>query len=243
MKIPKPVKKVKVNISDCLAKACTKCGEIKEYNRFCVDKSHKDGLGANCKDCVSEKNKKYYILNSKKIKDASKKYRLENPEKTKLDGQVWRKNNKEKARFSENRWRIKHPENVKATNKKSAAKKLSTPAGKLNNNIAGAIRYSLNNNSKAGQHWETLVGYKVEELKTHLEKQFLSGMTWKNYGQWHIDHKIPIVAFNIESPVCIDFKKCWALPNLQPLWKLDNILKKDKLLKPFQPSLLMEVPD
>jgi len=67
-------------------------------------------------------------------------------------------------------------------------------------------------------------------------------MTWENYGTyWHIDHKIPIAVFNYEKPEDIDFRLCWSLKNLQPLEKIENIKKKDKLEKPFQPSLKIAV--
>ena len=94
---------------------------------------------------------------------------------------------------------------------------------------------------KNGRHWEDLVGYTVSELKNHLEKKFKKGMTWENYGQWHIDHKIPMSVFNYQRPEDIDFKKCWALENLQPLWRIENIKKSNKLTRPFQPSLALSV--
>lgn len=34
-------------------------------------------------------------------------------------------------------------------------------------------------------------------------------------------------------------RRCWALKNLRLLLAKDNIKKKDKLKKPFQPSLLL----
>jgi hypothetical protein len=64
-------------------------------------------------------------------------------------------------------------------------------------------------------------------------------MTWGNYGQWHVDHKIPISAFNYETPDDIDFKRCWALKNLRPMWAKENISKGAKLDKPFQPALAL----
>jgi len=88
-----------------------------------------------------------------------------------------------------------------------------------------------------------LVGFSLEELKKHFEKQFKKGMSWELVmtGQIHIDHKIPIAAFNFETPEDIDFKRCWALKNLQPLFALENKSKKDSLYIPFQPSLLLQV--
>jgi 5-methylcytosine-specific restriction endonuclease McrA len=64
-------------------------------------------------------------------------------------------------------------------------------------------------------------------------------MTWKNYGkEWQIDHIIPISAFNFTSFKHIDFKKCWSLRNLRPLWSQENNSKSNKLDKSFQPSFL-----
>jgi hypothetical protein len=39
---------------------------------------------------------------------------------------------------------------------------------------------------KGGRNWESLAGYSVDQLMTHLEAQFLSGMSWANIGEWHI---------------------------------------------------------
>lgn len=111
---------------------------------------------------------------------------------------------------------------------------------KLNGDISGLIRRSLKGN-KNGNHWEDLVGYTLNDLKKHLEKRFTEGMSWDNHGLkgWAIDHKILIAAFNFTSPNHRDFKRCWALKNLQPMWAKDNQEKSNKLDKPFQPSLLI----
>jgi 5-methylcytosine-specific restriction endonuclease McrA len=109
---------------------------------------------------------------------------------------------------------------------------------KLNKNISSYISLSLRGN-KNGYHWELIVGYTLDDLISHLEEQFTDGMTWKNRGKkgWHIDHIIPLSAFNFKTPQNIDFKKAWALKNLRPLWSIDNLRKGKKLQKPFQPSL------
>ena len=72
------------------------------------------------------------------------------------------------------------------------------------------------------------MGYKLQDLKNHLESKFQDGMSWKNIGVWHIDHIRPISSFNFESFEDIEFKKCWALNNLQPLWAFDNLSKGNK---------------
>ena len=79
--------------------------------------------------------------------------------------------------------------------------------------------------AKAGRSWKTFVDYTLEELMSHLERQFLPGMTWENKGEWHIDHIVPRSSFEYESPDDPEFKQAWALTNLRPLWAIDNIRK------------------
>lgn len=89
------------------------------------------------------------------------------------------------------------------------------------------MRQSLNGERKSDS-WSKLVNYTLDELRKHLESLFQEGMTWDNYGKWHIDHVIPISSFNITSDSCEDFKECWKLSNLQPLWAIDNLKKSNK---------------
>ena len=114
------------------------------------------------------------------------------------------------------------------------------PAYKLSERMRRAIGNSLKGN-KNGWHWETLVGYTVADLKEHLESQFHLGMSWANYGDWHIDHVIQISAFNFTRPEDLDFKRCWALQNLRPLWAFENQSKGAKLERPFQPTLQLGI--
>lgn len=115
------------------------------------------------------------------------------------------------------------------------------PNVRLSMAVSAGIRRSLKT-SKGGKKWEHLVGYTIGDITSHLERLFQPGMTWDNYGDWHVDHKIPLAAHNFETPEDIDFKKAWALDNLQPLWATDNIKKRDTLLAPFQPSLALAIP-
>ena len=73
-----------------------------------------------------------------------------------------------------------------------------------------------------------MLGYTPCELKIHFESQFTDGMSWENMSEWHIDHIRPVSSFNFDSTEHPDFKKCWALNNLQPLWAEDNLRKNDK---------------
>jgi hypothetical protein len=68
-----------------------------------------------------------------------------------------------------------------------------------------------------------LLGCNSEFFKEYLENNFLDGMTWENYGEWHIDHMKPCAAFDLTNED--DQRKCFHYTNLQPLWALDNIIK------------------
>lgn len=70
-----------------------------------------------------------------------------------------------------------------------------------------------------------ILGYSAEELRKHLESLFTDGMAWDNWGEWHIDHKIPISRFNKDD----DPKIVNSLNNLQPLWSIENIKKSNKI--------------
>lgn len=59
-----------------------------------------------------------------------------------------------------------------------------------------------------------MLGYSALDLKNHIISLFTDGMTWDNYGEWHVDHKAPISKFSEDTPMNI----VNSLSNLQPLW-------------------------
>ena len=78
---------------------------------------------------------------------------------------------------------------------------------------------------KAGRSWRTFVDYSLEELMSHLERQFLPSMSWANRSKWHIDHITPLASFQFDSPDDESFKQAWSLSNLRPIWGIDNVRK------------------
>ena len=70
------------------------------------------------------------------------------------------------------------------------------------------------------------LGTTIDEFKKHLEKQFDVGMTWNNYGEWEVDHIIPISIGKTQDEIC----ELNYYTNLRPLWKFENQKKSNKIL-------------
>lgn len=120
-------------------------------------------------------------------------------------------------------WRLRNPEKIKA----AKARRRAVPRNNLDGRMGCAIWQCLRER-KAGWRWEKLVGYTVIDLMSWLEKMFTPGMGWHNIGEWHIDHIIPKSSFVYQHPEDEEFKACWALTNLRPLWAIDNLKKSNR---------------
>jgi hypothetical protein len=105
--------------------------------------------------------------------------------------------------------------------RKRALKRQADPYHRLHHRMSQGIRNALKG-TKAGRSWPTILGYTRNDLICHLERQFPPSMTWGNFGKWQIDHIVPKRAFYYTSENDPDFRACWALSNLRPLWREKN---------------------
>jgi hypothetical protein len=222
-----------------MKKICPCCKVQKQINKFSFDKSTKDGHRAYCKQCVKKKSHKHYLENKEQYRNRRKAWDEANPEKKRQFTKKWNRLNPEKRRAIVQKHRETNYEKELQRVRIYLKKLRDTPTGALNNNFGSSMSKALAGN-KNGRKWESLVGYTLKDLMKHLKRQFTEGMSWNNYGKggWEIDHKIPKSVFNYEKPEDEDFKKCWALKNLQPMWAKDNIIKSNNLDKHFQPNLI-----
>ena len=136
----------------------------------------------------------------------------------------WKAKNRKRCNAYSCKWARNHRDSVNAYDR--ARRK--DPAIRLSQAISSGIRRALYS-VKNGYPWESLVGYTLDDLRKHLEDQFQPGMSWDNYGQWHIDHIIPVSLWCFEGPDDSEFKQCWALCNLQPLWAEENMKKNNRV--------------
>jgi hypothetical protein len=116
------------------------------------------------------------------------------------------------------------PEARAARVKKVRERYATDPTYRLAKRMGARVYHALRRHlkTKAGASWKALVGYSVEDLRSHLERQFVKGMSWENVRLWDVDHILPIASFGPMEPGDDAFNACWALTNLRPLWKRDN---------------------
>jgi hypothetical protein len=168
------------------------------------------------------------FIGGKKI--AEKKYRDKNKERLDEYYKQWSKNKKEHRKEYLKQYREKNKEKIKEVKRTYQKEKRHTdPIYKLISNFRTAI-YTVLKENKLDKYtnYFNMVGYTAEQLKSHLEVQFKEGMTWENYGEWHVDHIKPISSFTFETCEDEEFKICWSLDNLQPMWGIENIKKGNK---------------
>lgn len=165
---------------------------------------------------------------------AMKKYesKPETKERKKKNYYEWYEQNKDHRKKYMDEYREKNIDKIREVKRNyERTRKANDPLYKLVANFRTAIWTVLkeNNMDKYGHYFEILQ-YSPEELATNLENQFTEGMTWENYGEWHVDHKLPITSFNFQKIGDNEFMKCWSLDNLQPMWGDENIRKSNKIL-------------
>ncbi len=158
------------------------------------------------------KTREYELKNAEKIAERKARYYLMNKERILARSKHYYENNTAKV--------LERTKNYKNQRMKIDPKyKL---AGQLRTRLYKVLQSKkwLKNNT-----FSEYIGCSLNDLKNHLEKQFQSGMTWDNHGEWHIDHIVPLASAESQDEI---YKLC-HYTNLQPLWASENRTKQDKL--------------
>jgi hypothetical protein len=184
---------------------------------------------------------KHLSVHADRRKDMRRAWKQANKAKVRASSRDSYKKNMARRSADAKRWRLANPEKFADIQQRSRAKRKFDPKYQLTNSIRSGIVRGLQVGVKGRRKTFDLLGYSIEHLMAHLEALFQPGMNWANYGRlgWEVDHVIPLKVFNYSAPDHADFKRAWALDNLQPLWRSDNAIKSAKLLHPFQPSLAL----
>jgi hypothetical protein len=214
-------------------KKCVECKEehnILQYNR---NKNRKDGYHDICKKCNSIKRQEEYQERKNRIIITNITHKIchtckTSKEITKFKQTACSKDGyfqicidcrpdnwtKEKQRASDNKYK-NDPKNI--VNVKIR--------GALNSRIKLAL---LTNDKKKEYNTFKYTGCSEDYLKKWFEYLFEDGMTWENHGEWHIDHVVPCISFDLSSEE--EQKECFSWKNLRPCWAKENIIKGGKII-------------
>lgn len=202
-----------------MSKCCSRCECRKEVGDFNKNKRSSDGYDAWCRDCHKQYNKEHHEViarkkrelverNREQVKKYMYDYTQKNKEPLKVKRREYVDNNREKINANT---RKRQKEDIQFKLKETLRKKLLKLLGGVKSETATFY-----------------LGCSADELRVWLEFQFEPEMTWENHGSyWEIDHILPVSRFDMTKE--FDKRVCFRWTNLQPLLKLENNLKNNKL--------------
>ena len=175
-------------------------------------------IKANWKKKQPQKKYKPKTANSGSFKKGMIPFNKHSPEQQKESIKKWRENTK--------KW---HQENKERVNESARLRKQNNLSNKLKANLRKRLSTLLRMSIvRKTEQTLDLLGLSMPEFMTYLESKFTEGMSFENYGKWHLDHIIPCYHFDLTK--IQDRKKCFHYSNIQPMWAIDN-LKKNKRLE------------
>ena len=173
----------------------------------------------NNKKKILNRYKKYYSRNKKKFENYNKIYYQLHRTEFLLKAKTYRQTHKR----IQQEYKQNHKEELLQYKKEYNKNRRSFDINfKILSNLRTRIWIVLKKNIKSKTTMK-LVGCSIEKLKQRLESQFKLGMSWDNYGKWHIDHIRPCASFDLTKKS--EQHKCFNWKNLQPLWAEENLSK------------------
>lgn len=92
------------------------------------------------------------------------------------------------------------------------------------NRIKKNIQQAYRRGGRLGEDMRSILGCSLSDFMKYIELQFKDGMSRENYGEWELDHIIPISSAKSKEDV---IRLC-HYSNYQPLWRSENVKKGSK---------------
>ena len=185
-------------VSIIIVKICTRCQLLKPLDEFHAAPGRPQGKHSHCKICRNKTINKYQ--KARYSKDPSF---------------------KDKAKANVKKCQSTH-EYKEHRNLMARLRSQTDTDFCLRKRLRSRLWDALQGNIKSGKTFE-LLGCSFKNFKLYLESKFLPGMSWDNYGDWHIDHIKPCASYDLSLPE--QQTRCFHYLNLQPLWAKDNLSK------------------
>lgn len=219
------------------------CKEIRESKKEYSEKYNKEYRKKNA-ETIKLKSKEYILKNKEKRKlyleeykikypnnksISDKKYNQKNKEKIRIKKSIYRNNNKEKYIEYNKQYNKENKEKINEIKRIYQKNKIKTdPLFRLSRILRSRIQNAFKSKSfykKKNTH--QILGCDLSEAKEYIEKLFIKGMSWDNYGEWHIDHIIPLsYAKNEQEMINLNH-----YTNLRPIWAKENLKKGKKIIE------------
>ncbi len=211
-------------------KTCSKCKASKSKSEFHAYLKSKDGLRGQCKECRTAYSNKYREDNIVKCRERERLYALKNSEARDKRVKAFYKNNPDKSKEYNSRYASKEDVKIKIRSKarlymRNKRKRCQIERLKLvcRSRIHAALRGI--GERKTSRTFET-IGCEPKFLMAYISDMFEEGMSWDNYGEWHIDHIKPLSHAKDKAGVL----RLSHYSNLQPLWAADNWSKGNRFI-------------
>ena len=179
----------------------------------------------NNSELIKERRKKYIENNREKYLETKRKERLKNKDKYKARQKIYWQENKVRLSAQNKEWKNNNHQKVRDYyNDRHKILMKTDPKYKIKKNMKRRVNLALKDQGIIkDKSLVNYIGCSVSYLKKYLESKFIEGMSWSNYGKWHVDHIKPCASFDLTNEQ--ELKDCFHYTNLQPLWALDNIKK------------------
>lgn len=204
----------KKNRKGIFNKTCLTCAERRkgyrcEHNRQCKSRC-KDCLGHSVNKDKCSRCKKHYIPDETKLQTCEEcRYYSDCPHGIRI-----KKNCKDCVAITRRNYR-------------------NTEIGKLTHIVRLQVYKALKRDKELSS--QKYLGCDIKTFKEHIEKQFNESMSWENYGEWHIDHIVPIkYKENGEVPSIEEVIKRLHYTNTQPMKASENISKGNRYVGDFK---------
>ncbi len=217
-------------------KECTKCNSVKPLTEFHKRKEVPCGYVSWCKSCRKVvRLMDYYVCGGKERESNSaerKQYRKDNKSKISIRRRSHYIKNKEKNNEQSRLYSKNNRDRInELSRKRQKERKKTDPLYKLQCNIRCRVLEAFKSKEwTKSNKTQSLLGAEKYIVSAHMERQFKKGMNWSNHGnghgKWNIDHKIPLSIAKTKE----ELRELCHYTNLQPLWWIDNLKKKDKIL-------------
>jgi hypothetical protein len=233
--------KSRIDLLNVYCKNC--CKDLREDRKEQHKKYCKEYRIKNI-ETLKLKSKEYILKNKEKRKLYLSEYKIKYPNNKSISDKKYNEKNKEKIRITKSIYRNNNIEKLTEYHKEyykenkdnlNKAKRIYQN-NRLKNDplfrLSRILRRRINSSFKSKSFYKKnslfqILGCNLTEAKEYIENQFIKKMSWDNYGEWHIDHIVPLSYAKTEEELI----KLNHYTNLRPLWAEENLKKGKKIIE------------